>query len=132
MDIGERQIRPLWLDEASIYWTTRESWLALLEQVGTDGSPPFYFVIVKAFTVVFGKSEFALRLPSLVATLGLIPALYVLGWRLGGTRTGLLAAALGDCCTSRPLATRQDALTVKAKLRPPVRMVPRFHQGSTR
>ena len=50
MDIGERQIRPLWLDEASTYWTTRESWLALLEQVGTDGSPPFYFVIVKAFT----------------------------------------------------------------------------------
>jgi len=95
VDIGERQIRPLWLDEASTYWTTRETWLALLGQVGTDGSPPFYFVIVKAFTVVCGESEFALRLPSLVATLGLIPALYVLGWRLGGTRTGLLAAALG-------------------------------------
>jgi len=79
VDIGERQIRPLWLDEASTYWTTRESWLALLGQVGTDGSPPFYFVIVKAFTVVCGESEFALRLPSLVATLGLIPALYVLG-----------------------------------------------------
>jgi mannosyltransferase len=94
LHVSAQGIRPLWLDEASTYWTTRGDWLAILNQVGTDGSPPLYFLIVKAFTAVFGDSEFALRLPSLVAATTLIPALYVLGRRMGGARTGLFAAAL--------------------------------------
>lgn len=95
LHLGARQMRPLWVDEASTYWTSRYGWLALVAQVGTDGSPPLYFLVVKAVTAVFGTSEFALRLPSLAASVALIPALYTLGKRLGSVRTGLLAATLG-------------------------------------
>ena len=94
LDLVEALRRPLWLDEASTFWITTQGWSALLHQSGTEGSPPFYFLIVKTFISIFGTGELAIRLPSILAAVGLIPLVYVLGRVIHGMRTGLIAAGL--------------------------------------
>jgi mannosyltransferase len=86
--------RPLWLDEASTYWTIHAGALDLLRGARTDGTPPLYFLIVSAFTRVFGTSELALRLPSIVAASALVPAIYVIARRMANERAAIIAAAL--------------------------------------
>lgn len=59
-----------------------------------DPQPPLAYGLIHVWGHAFGEGEFAMRLlPALVSTLG-IPALYTLGHRIGGHRTGLLAALL--------------------------------------
>lgn len=59
-----------------------------------DPQPPLAFALFRAWSLIFGTSEFSMRiLPALFSLPG-IAALYVLGRRLGGNVTGLLAALL--------------------------------------
>jgi mannosyltransferase len=59
-----------------------------------DPQPPLAFALFRGWRVVFGVSEFSLRLlPALMNVIG-IPALYALGHRIGGRRLGILAALL--------------------------------------
>jgi 4-amino-4-deoxy-L-arabinose transferase-like glycosyltransferase len=91
---GQSQ-RPLWLDEACTYWTVhRAGALDLIRGVGTDGTPPLHFLIVSAVTAAFGFDEIVLRLPSLIAGICLVPAVFVVARGFGGWRTGVIAAAL--------------------------------------
>jgi 4-amino-4-deoxy-L-arabinose transferase-like glycosyltransferase len=56
--------------------------------------PPLYFWIAAAFARVFGVSEFALRLPSALATIAMAAAVgYVVG-RLASPRAALLSAVI--------------------------------------
>ncbi len=62
-----------------------------------DNHPPVYFVVLWLAIRLFGQSEFALRVPSLIFVTSIVPLLYVTGQRLVSRRAGLAAAALGTC-----------------------------------
>lgn len=94
-DILLQGLRPLWLDEASSFWTTRETVAGLLKGFGEDGTPPFYFLLLKSVLHVFGSSELALRLLSVVSAVLLVPVLFAVTRRVADWRTGLIAAGLG-------------------------------------
>jgi 4-amino-4-deoxy-L-arabinose transferase-like glycosyltransferase len=96
----------LWWDESLSLYRASQSLPAILSNriVLTDGTnsvptldnhPPLYFLLLAATTRLVGNSEFALRFPSLAATVLLVPLLYVAGQRLAGRHAGLMAALLG-------------------------------------
>src|SRR5437016_2140815 len=51
--------------------------------------PPLLYWLLCASFVVFGRNEFAARLPNTLATIGWVWAVYLLGQRLGGRRRGI-------------------------------------------
>jgi 4-amino-4-deoxy-L-arabinose transferase-like glycosyltransferase len=56
--------------------------------------PPLVYWTMLVSTSVLGESEFAMRLPNALATIGWIFATYLIARRLGGERFGLAAAML--------------------------------------
>ncbi len=84
---------PLWSDEFITLDRTGLAFSELLAQLPID-QVPLYFVLVHAWSIVAGSSDFALRFPSVVwGCLG-IPFIYQLGRRLFGPRVGVAAALL--------------------------------------
>ena len=87
--------RGIWLDEAI---TIHQAHLSLHDLFRNlyygDRQPPLYHLTLWATVRAFGDSEFAVRLPSLIAGTLIIPALYGLGRELYDRRTGLIAGAL--------------------------------------
>lgn len=94
LDIVGQSGRPLWQDEACAYWIAHGGVWAILHGQGTDGTPPAYYLLLDGVLRLFGGSEFALRLLSLVAGVALVPAMYAVmrGW--ASIRSALIAAAL--------------------------------------
>jgi uncharacterized membrane protein len=86
--------RGIWLDEAISIHQARLSLHGLFQTLyNGDRQPPLYDLVLYATIKIFGHSEFAVRLPSLIAGTLVIPVLYELGRELYDRRTGLLAAA---------------------------------------
>ena len=85
----------LWFDECATLDIVRTPWPGLLHQVmGSENTPPGYYIFLKAFCEVFGTSEIALRLPSgagggCVDLVSLSPVCL-----LHRSQEGLIAAAL--------------------------------------
>lgn len=83
----------LWYDET---WYTLSGlrgehlWRALLHDV----HPPLYALVLAVWVRLFGDSEIAVRLPSLLFGLGSIAVTYIWADRWLGRRVALLAAAL--------------------------------------
>jgi len=68
----------LWLDEYGTWWVVSAStWAEVAERATSiQGQSPFYYLIVKLFTAMFGEGSFQLRLPSVIfGTLTLFAAL---------------------------------------------------------
>jgi hypothetical protein len=88
--------RGIWLDEAISVHQANLSLHDMFEnlQYG-DRHPPLHHLVLWLTVKVFGDSELAVRLPSLVAGTLVIPALFLLGRELYDRRTGLVAAAFG-------------------------------------
>ena len=87
---------PLRGDEAFtvIHWMREPFSQTLAEVATTDPQPPLAYLTYRVYALLVGSDEYRVRfLPALLNTLG-IPALYVLGKRVGGRRLGLLAALL--------------------------------------
>jgi uncharacterized membrane protein len=86
--------RGIWLDEAISIHDAR---LSLHDMFRTlyygDRHPPLHYLVLWLNARAFGYSEFALRIPSVLAGTLVIPALYELGRELYDRRTGLIAAA---------------------------------------
>ncbi|MBN1812974.1 MAG: glycosyltransferase family 39 protein [Anaerolineae bacterium] len=61
----------------------------------TDLHPPLYFLMMHFWIRVAGRSEFALRFPSVVAATLTLPLLYALARRLLNAEAGIWAALLG-------------------------------------
>ena len=59
-----------------------------------DPQPPLAFALFRGWATLFGTSELLMRLLPVLSSLAGIAGLYALGRRIGGRRTGLLAAAL--------------------------------------
>jgi uncharacterized membrane protein len=85
---------PLWFDEA---YTA----LAVVKPVGEifallhgEGNAPLYYLVMHAWTAIFGDGPFALRLVSALFATAAIPVLYWIGARMFSRRAGLIAAGL--------------------------------------
>ncbi len=88
-------VQSVWLDESLTMLHVNTSFGAMLSHVArSENTPPLYFVLVWAWTHVFGHSVFAFR--SFSAALGslTVPLLYLAGSRFS-TAAGLWAAGLG-------------------------------------
>ncbi len=81
--------RGIWLDEAISIHQARLSLHDLFRNLYYgDRQPPLYHLTLWLTIRAFGHSEFAVRLPSLIAGTLVIPALYELGRELYDRRTG--------------------------------------------
>jgi uncharacterized membrane protein len=86
--------RGIWLDEAISIHQARLSLHDMFRNLYYgDRHPPLHHLALWATVRAFGTSEFALRIPSLLAGTLVIPSLYELGRELYDRRTGLIAAA---------------------------------------
>ena len=86
----------LWRDEMDSRWLADASYQKLFIQVFSDGhNGPLYFIFLKPWIELTGASEFALRFPSAVMGILVIPAGYILARQLSlGRRTGVLLTML--------------------------------------
>lgn len=89
------EIQSLWLDELTAWSRSRGPTLSgLLQLARGDVHPPGHALVLFAVQRCCGDSEVWLRLPSAVAGVLSIPALYAFVRRLFGVREALLAALL--------------------------------------
>ena len=85
----------LWLDEALTGRLARGSLGDLLHRVATEeANPPLFYLFEWVWTRVAGTSEVALRLPSALFGIALVPVAFAIGRRLGGQRAAVALAAL--------------------------------------
>jgi O-antigen/teichoic acid export membrane protein len=91
--------RGLWVDEAISVSQAQMSFGRMLDHLmTTDVHPPLHAAVLWLSVRVVGTGELAVRSPSLIAGVLLIPVLYVAGRDLFDRRTGMLAAAIGAVC----------------------------------
>lgn len=91
-DLGRQS---LWFDEADMVLLARQPLGALLRNLGAAGqNGPLYTLILHLWMLLFGTSEVAVRLPSVLAGAAAIPLIYALGRAIHGPRLGLYAAAI--------------------------------------
>jgi len=87
--------RGLWVDEAISVRQAGLPFGELLDDVRTsDVHPPFHHAVLWVTVRLVGTSELAVRLPSLLAGVALVPVMAWVGRELFDRRTGLVAAAL--------------------------------------
>lgn len=88
--------RGLWLDEATSVAQAKMGLGRMLSYMReSDVHPPLYQLLLWADIRIFGTSELAVRLPSLLVGTALVPVLYGLGRDMFDRRTGLIAALIG-------------------------------------
>jgi mannosyltransferase len=84
----------IWFDEAI---SVAASKLGFIEQIkwnltASDNNPPLYYAFLHVWVLIFGDSEFAVRLPSAIFGSVNILLIYVVGKMLFNRKTGLMAA----------------------------------------
>jgi len=84
----------LWLDELSTAWVvSADGWQAFWQRCLLAHQSPVYFGLVK-LAVMFGRSEFFLRLPTVLLGLAALGTVMYLVGRLAGQRGALYAGAV--------------------------------------
>ncbi len=87
--------RGLWVDEAISVSQAQLPFGEMLADVrNTDVHPPLHHALLWVTVRLFGTSEFAVRLPSLIAGVALVPVVGWVGRLLYDRRTGWVAAVL--------------------------------------
>ncbi len=84
----------LWLDEAITAQAVKTYSLANLITKFSPGDfhPPFYYLILKLWSNLFGYSEITLRLPSVIFGLAVVYFVYLIGRKLFNQKVALLAS----------------------------------------
>lgn len=84
----------LWLDEATTALVVlKYSYLSIIKDFSPfDFHPPFYYLLLKFWTNIFGYSEIALRMPSVIASLVTGFFVYKIAKLLNGSKTGFWAS----------------------------------------
>gem|GEM_PF-6590915 len=86
-------LSPFWRDETITWWIIRDGWKETFSRaLEFQEWSAAYFIFLKGWSGLFGKSEFSLRLPSVLAGAASLRAVYLLGKRLKDAETGFLAA----------------------------------------
>jgi len=87
--------KSLWFDEAYSVFIADQP-LGQIPRLlrSFDTHPPLHYLILHFWMGVFGKSEIAVRLPSVLASVGAVTLTFLLGRRVAGERVGILAAVL--------------------------------------
>ena len=85
----------LWLDEATSAMAAKMS----LSQMFTsflpgDFHPPLYYLLLRLWSGIFGYSEIALRIPSVVFGVLTIYVIYLIGKKIYDKKTAIVASAL--------------------------------------
>ena len=84
-----------WFDETATVEIIHTPWPRLLHHlIGTENTPPAYYLFLKTWTELFGDSDFLVRLPSVLAGIGSILLLYRFTAYCVGRSEALIAAAL--------------------------------------
>jgi uncharacterized membrane protein len=87
--------RGLWLDEAISVSEARMAYGAMIHRLAaTDVHPPLYFSILWLSGRLIGFGDFAVRVPSIIFGILLIPLVYLLGKEAYDRRTGALASII--------------------------------------
>ena len=86
----------LWLDEAIQAQALSGQLGPLLKYALFDFQPPLYHLLLLGWTHLFGFSELALRLPSLLSGLGTVYFVIKIGQLLGKERLGIIAGLLSS------------------------------------
>ncbi|MBW6517384.1 MAG: glycosyltransferase family 39 protein [ANME-2 cluster archaeon] len=81
------------MDEAFSINMASNSISHIIETYGNDVHPPFYYVLLH-FVMLFGNSEFMVRMPSAIFGILTIPLLYITGKKFFTFREGLISAFL--------------------------------------
>lgn len=85
--------KDFWFDEAVSFAFARQSLPDLLTAAAADNHPPFYYLFLH-FWMKLNRSEFFLRLPSIVFGTTSVCLVYLLGKKLAGKKAGLLSSTL--------------------------------------
>ena len=102
---------PLWLDEAYSAYAAAHDFAFLWQVVPRyETHPPFYYTLLRLWTLAFGDSLIALRAPGLLAGLATPPMLAACAWSAGGligashaVRVRATFCAFALACLSIPL-----------------------------
>jgi mannosyltransferase len=87
--------RPLWHDEVMTWTAVQTGVFRILTWTHHYEHPPLSYLLVWISSgLLRTDAEWALRLPSLLAGVALIPAVYLLGRMIAGPAVGLIAAAI--------------------------------------
>jgi mannosyltransferase len=88
-------LQSLWYDEAfTPVHVLHGGLLATLRGVAhTENTPPLWYVLIWAWTRIFGTGAIALRLPSALFGVACVPVVWAIGRELSGRRATALAAA---------------------------------------
>lgn len=82
----------LWRDEAFTALLIRNNPLEISQLLTGDSTPPVYFLLLHYISLVFGDSEVALRVPSVVFLIGTVVAMYFLAEHLKRGSGWIIAA----------------------------------------
>ncbi|MGH2452676.1 MAG: glycosyltransferase family 39 protein [bacterium] len=87
--------KSLWFDEAYSLFIAQQPILEVLRLVRThDTHPPLYYLMLHGWMALAGRSEVAVRFPSVAIGVATALLTFQLARRLAGDRVGILAAAL--------------------------------------
>ncbi len=87
-------LRDLSWDEPFSAFYAQFSVSQIIAELVKGNNPPFYELFLHCYTAVFGISEYALRMPSLLFSCATVGFLYYAGTRLKGKWVGLFVALL--------------------------------------
>ncbi len=88
-------LQSLWYDEAftPVHVLHASLFSTLRSVVHTENTPPLWYVLEWADARVLGSGALALRLPSALAGIALVPVAWAIGRELAGRRAAILCAA---------------------------------------
>jgi uncharacterized membrane protein len=90
-DLGTQSI---WLDEAFSVALAKMTLPQMVQAAAPDVHPPLYYFLLHYWIIVFGTSESAVRLLSVLFGVLAIPMIYVVGRQLFNKEAGLVAALI--------------------------------------
>jgi hypothetical protein len=82
----------LWIDEASSVWMATRPWPVFWSLLAGDPHPPLYYLTLKLWISVVGPSEWAVRVPSVIASVLAVFLLFRFLTRVANVRLALLAS----------------------------------------
>jgi hypothetical protein len=83
-----------WIDEALSVGISSHRFLSIPHLLMRDGSPPLYFLLLHGWVRLFGTSEMATHVLSLIFSLATVPVAFWAGRRVFGRAAGWIAAVM--------------------------------------